>query len=101
MRRFAETTSVSTDRSRAEIERTLQRYGARAFVYGWQERDGQVHAMVSFEFDVRTIRFLLPLPSAGDEQFTKSPSGRRRRSPVQSQAAWEQACRQSWRGWPW
>ena len=36
MSRYAENTSVGTDKSRAEIERTLQRYGADGFMYGWQ-----------------------------------------------------------------
>ena len=39
MRRFAQTTSVSSEKSRYEIERTLQLYGATQFVYG--TRDGQ------------------------------------------------------------
>ena len=31
---YAQQTQVSTDKSRAEIERTLQRYGADQFMYG-------------------------------------------------------------------
>jgi len=34
--RYAEGTSVPADRSRAEIERTLTRYGADQFAYGWR-----------------------------------------------------------------
>ena len=41
---YAEKTNVSTDRSRAEIERTLQRYGADQFMYGWESE----RAMVGF-----------------------------------------------------
>ena len=37
MTRYAEKTSVASDRSRAEIEKTLVRYGADQFMYGWQE----------------------------------------------------------------
>jgi hypothetical protein len=38
--RYAENTSVSVESSRGEIERTLQRYGAASFAYGWdQERN--------------------------------------------------------------
>lgn len=35
MRRFARGTTVRADRSRAEIENLLQRYGAREFAYGY------------------------------------------------------------------
>ena len=34
--RYAAQTEVSSDRSRAEIERTLRKYGATAFAYGWE-----------------------------------------------------------------
>jgi hypothetical protein len=34
--KFAENTSVSAERSRAEIEKTLRRYGADQFMYGWE-----------------------------------------------------------------
>jgi hypothetical protein len=36
--RYAEGTSVSVDRSRAEAEKTLARYGAIGFMYGREER---------------------------------------------------------------
>lgn len=37
MVRFAADTSVSSEASRAEIERTLARYGASSFMYGWED----------------------------------------------------------------
>jgi hypothetical protein len=36
MARYAAETTVASDRSRAEIERILERYGASSFMYGWQ-----------------------------------------------------------------
>jgi len=36
--RYAERTTVSTQASRADIERTLEKYGATAFVSGWDQR---------------------------------------------------------------
>ena len=45
MSRYAESTSVSSEKSRAEIERTLTRYGATGFMYGWT--DG--NALVAFQ----------------------------------------------------
>ena len=35
MTQFAASTTVSSNASREEIERTLIRYGAEQFMYGW------------------------------------------------------------------
>jgi hypothetical protein len=92
-RRYAEGTSVATDKSRAEIERTLQRYGATAFAYGWQSNK----ASIQFEAKGRRIRFLLPLPDRNDKRFTHTAAKAEARTESGAHAAWEQACRQSWR----
>jgi hypothetical protein len=39
MARYAENTHVDAKRSRDEIERTLQRYNAMGFAYGWEQRE--------------------------------------------------------------
>ncbi len=89
---YAENTSVSTDKSRAEIERTLQKYGADQFMYGWD----QDKAVVGFRMEGRQIRFLLPMPDKKDLRFTHTPTGKvRKESAVFTE--WEQACRQKWR----
>jgi hypothetical protein len=89
---YAAQTTVASDRSRAEIERTLTRYGASSFAYGWQ---GQ-QAMVGFVMHDRHIRFLLPLPDRADRAFTLTPT-RRQRTAKQATEAYEQAVRQKWR----
>lgn len=96
MSRYASKTDVSSDRSRSEIERTLARYGATSFQYGWEDRDGQRLAMVGFRLDGWAIRFLLPMPSPDDEEFTLTPTGRERATRA-AEAAYEQAVRQRWR----
>ena len=93
MTRFAENTSVSVEKSKAEIERTLQRYGADQFVSGWDAEK----AMIGFQARGRFVRFELPLPDRQADEFRTTPAGRRRRSETQQLAAWEQACRQRWR----
>jgi hypothetical protein len=93
MTRYAERTEVASDRSRAEIERTLQRYGADGFIYGW-ERD---RAMVAFRMKGRRIQFELPLPDKSAKEFWYTPEKKLRRTPEQAQTAWEQAGRQRWR----
>lgn len=89
---YAEKTQVSTDKSRAEIERTLQKYGADQFMYGWD----QEKAVVGFRMSGRQIKFLLPMPDRNSEQFTLTPTGKER-SESAAFKEWEQACRQKWR----
>lgn len=88
MSRYAHNTTVAPDRSRAEIERTLARYGATKFMYGWQENA----AIIGFEVNGRRVRFILPLPS--EDTFQPSGGRGRKRSP---QVAVEQETRQRWR----
>lgn len=93
MKRYAEGTSVSSEKSRAEIEKTLVRYGASAFMYGW---DGP-RAIIQFKAQGRYIRFVLPLPDMTSTEFTHTPGKGLPRSADQSAAAYEQAVRQRWR----
>ncbi|WCL51442.1 hypothetical protein [Leptospira sp. GIMC2001] len=93
MGKFAQNTDVSTDRSKAEIEKTLRKYGAGKFMSGWD--DDQCMAMIQFEMQGRRIKFVLPLPSV--DKFRLTESGRQRKNNSDIEAAWEQACRQRWR----
>lgn len=92
MPKYAASTEVSSDRSRAEIERTLERYGATSFMYGWDKG----RALVGFDINERQVRFLLPLPDRDDPEFTRTPTGRAR-ADTQVREAYEQAVRQRWR----
>jgi hypothetical protein len=89
--RYAKGTEVSAEKSRSEIEATLRRYGADQFIYGWQEGS----AVIGFRAKGRQIKFVLTMPKQTERRFTHSSRGMR--SPEVAQAAWEQACRQSWR----
>jgi len=91
MSRYASDTSVSTDASRNEIERTLSRYGADMF--GYMTETGR--AVIAFRIHERQIRFLLPLPSKAEREFTHHSRGERTADAALK--AWEQACRQRWR----
>ncbi len=95
MARYAAQTAVSTDTSRAEIERTLQRYGAPddGFAYG---RRGS-SAYIGFEFHGRQFRIVLPLPDPQDKRFWFTPGKMLKRTTDQAQREWEQSCRQAWR----
>lgn len=95
MTRYAASTEVSSSKSRDEIERTLQRYGADQFMYGWKDTD----AVVGFRMDGRNVRFILPLPSRADPAFTEYESRGKRtaRTTEAAQKLYEQAVRQRWR----
>jgi len=91
--KFAQDTSVSSERSRGEIERTLSRYGATGFMCGWSG----ANALVAFEMAGRRIRFDLPLPAKDEKRFWFTPNRKTKRTAQQAEAEWEQACRQRWR----
>lgn len=92
MTTYAARTEVTTARSRAEIERTLARYGASAFAYGWQDQ----RAMIEFIAYDRRVRVMLPIPSESEQRYWRTPTGRRR-TPESARSEWEQDVRARWR----
>jgi hypothetical protein len=93
--RYAARTEVSSDRTRAEIETTLRRYGATAFGYAWE--DASRCALLMFDIDGRRIRFRLPLPDRNDRMFTHTAVRSLRRDIQDQEAEYERAVRQRWR----
>lgn len=91
---YAAKTEVSSERSRAEIERILSRWKATNFLYGW-DRD---NALVGFTVRDRQVRFIVPMPDADDKTllYTNHTSPRRR-SATQIKEAHDQLVRQRWR----
>lgn len=59
---YAANTTVPPERSRAEIERTVTRYGADAFGYGYEG----TRAVVTFRAHGRMVRFEIGVPQARD-----------------------------------
>jgi len=95
--KYASQTAVSIDRSRVDIERCLERYGARGFYYG-SEAD---RAMIGFRVlgehgRMVAVRMHLGLPDPDADEFTKTPTGKDRTGQAARQA-WEQSCRSRWR----
>jgi hypothetical protein len=91
--KYAENTSVSVERSKAEIERTLARYGAEQFMSGWD----MDNAYIAFKLQNRFVKFMLELPRRDDPEFLRTPGKGLKRTPQKAMTAWEQACRQRWR----
>lgn len=90
---YAEKTSVSVAKTKADIEELIQKAGAGQFVSGYKEN----MAVIGFSVDNRQIRFVLPLPDKEDKKFWYTPERRNKRTKEQAYAAWEQACRAKWR----
>lgn len=93
MANYAQNTSVSAEKSKAEIERTLTRYGATSFLYGWEETS----VMIGFRMNGKQVKFILTLPDKNAAEFKLTPAGKSTRSPEAQLKAWEQATRQKWR----
>lgn len=91
MRRYAQNTSVSVERSREEIEKILGRYGSDAFSYATETG----RAQISFRCNKKLVRFVLTLPDK--EDFRRTASRGHRRDDDATYKHWEQACRQMWR----
>jgi len=89
---YAEKTSVPVDRSKAEIEKTLTRYGADQFIYATKKDC----AMIAFRMNEKFVRFVVPFPNPNDEKFIKTPTGRIRRGNTVNEA-YEQEIRRRWR----
>ena len=91
--RYASATTVSVERSRAEIERILVRYGADQFLYA---RDDVASVeILGFRSHSRQVKFGLPMPQLSSFRFTLGKG--LVRSETAQEKAWEQAKRQRWR----
>lgn len=90
---YAEKTSVSVSRTKADIEDLVQRYGADQFVSGYKDNI----AVIGFSMAGRQIRFLLPLPDKQDREYWYTPGSGQRRTDDAAHAAWEQVCQSRWR----
>lgn len=95
MTRYAEHTSVPADRSRAEIDRVLSKYGASGFGYSWERREVAINpvpvygpkteqrdfAAIVFQFKERRVRLDVPMPTARE-------AGTTQRAEAQTRQRW-------------
>ena len=90
---YAEKTSVSVAKTKADIEEMVQRYGADQFVSGYKADT----AVIGFSMAGRQIKFILPLPDKQAREYWYTPGRGQRRTEEAAYTAWEQACRSRWR----
>lgn len=95
MTKYAAQTEVSSSRTRDEIERTVERYGADQFMYGWQDSA----AIIAFRMFGRHVKFVLPLPARDDKAFTEYVSRGKlwARTDDAARKLYEQAVKSKWR----
>jgi hypothetical protein len=92
--KYAAKTEVPESQSRNEIERTLTRFGATAFAYGWSADHAK--AQVMFEMGGRRMRFEITLPDRSSREFTHDGRARRR-TEAGMRNAYDQEARRLWR----
>ncbi len=90
MKRYANKTTVSPDRSKGEIEKLLTQFGASEFGY-WTSED---QAKVGFVHRGIRIEIMLPLPKLAD--FYRTPTGRSRTVLQARTERWKET-RRRWR----
>src|SRR4051812_41545376 len=89
---FGPGTRVEVHRSRRELERVLQRYGAGEVLFV----EADANASIQFELQGRYVQLALPLPDPQHARFTHTPTGKPR-GAVAQERAYEQALREHWR----
>ncbi|MEM6704652.1 MAG: hypothetical protein AAF690_18175 [Acidobacteriota bacterium] len=92
---YAENTTVPAEKSRAEIDALVHKYGATSFSYMTEKQEGRELAAIMFSMENRYVRFVMPLPSRDDPQFWRHSRGRR--TPEAARKQWDTAVRSSWR----
>lgn len=92
MSNYASGTKVGEDRSRSEIEKMLQRFGADEFGYV-ARRD---EAIIGFMYQGLRIQMSVPLPDRQDVHFTRTAVGKQRAESV-ALADWQKEVRRRWR----
>lgn len=90
--RYAEGTTVASERSRLELEKLLRRFGASRFGYAWDHNTEQV----VFTVAGRSVRMNLPMPDPGSAEFTRTPGGKARAVGAAA-VAYDAEVRRRWR----
>jgi hypothetical protein len=90
--RYASKTTVSSEKSRAEIETLLRKYGCNEFGFMTDHR----RAKIIFGFRGHRIQFIIELPDPDAKKYHKDGRGVVRK-PHSRFKVWDQDCRQSWR----
>lgn len=91
--RYAAGTTVSVDRSHAELEALLTRFGATGFLYGWMGQQG----MIAFELRGRRCRFVVRPPMPDELPALRQAARERRAKASDDQKLLDEEIRRRWR----
>ena len=91
--RYASKTTVTAERTKAEIEQVLRRYGADQFLHGWEPGRG----VIAFRLRKHPVRTTLPLPELEEFRAYQRGNSSVKRTEEAARRAHEQAERQAWR----
>lgn len=89
---YASNTTVPVEKTRAEIEKLVTKYGATSFVSGFQPGS----ASILFDMKGRRVRFNLPIPDRNARKFTHVSMWRPRAKDA-AQKLFDQEIRRLWR----
>ncbi len=89
---YAKGTETTVERTRAELEAMLIRYGASQRIVG--ENDETSEAWVGFTMQARQVKLTIPLPKIEDVKF---PKAARDKSEARKRKLLEQSKRERWR----
>ena len=90
---YAENTTVSCEKTQAEIQKILLKNGASKFAFMHDEN----LAKIGFFAHGKYVVFKLPLPNQKEGRFWKTERRHYTRSSDQAFQAWKQECRSRWR----
>lgn len=104
---YAEGTTVSIEKSQAEIQTMIRKYGASDFATGQaDDMKGQTIAFIAFSLKRSKgpswmVRFNLAMPDRKDKTYTHVRSGSassyRPRTSAQADAVYDAECKRRWR----
>lgn len=91
--RYAQTSVIEVERSKADIEFVLKKYNATQFAIG--TKGGQ--SVIVFELEGRKVRMDIPLPDKKEDRFWHTPMRGDRRNGAAAHKAYRQGERAIWR----
>jgi len=92
IRKYAEGTTVSVEKSKAEIESTATRYGATEYAQGWSGD----RAVLQFTIQGKRLKVVLNLPQRDDKEFLRDKRGNVR-GPQARERAYDDELKRRWR----